>query len=198
MAPEINLLPELPEEEIKRSAYTRRVNFAAITALLVVGALLLGVFGYWLFLAANVERLQNQTENAEQEIIEQNRKEITRRSLVGRLEGAKDFVSSVIPYSGAVDKVLQFFKGSEVGIRGTDFKEDGDISIQGDFRDTGRFNSLASKFISEKEADTFASVTLVSLTREEDEETGEPGDYVFTLGVNFLKKGLPGATGSSQ
>ena len=200
MAQDINLLPEITEEEVRKSTYTRRVNFVAIASLLVIGTILLAVFGYWLFLAANSERLKVQTKNAEEQILSPSltRKEITRRSLVERLNEAGQFVSSVIPYSESIDKIIKFFSASKVSLTENEFKDSGDQTLIGEFVSPSHFKTLTDKFISEGEVENFGGVTLVSLTKEElDEKTGKEGNYIFNLGMKYLKKGIPGVTSSS-
>jgi len=200
MAQDINLLPEITEEEVRKSTYTRRVNFVAIASLLVVGTILLAVFGYWLFLAANSERLKVQTKNAEEQILSPSltRKEITRRSLVERLNEAGQFVSSVIPYSESIDKIIKFFSASKVSLTENEFKDSGDQTLIGEFVSPSHFKTLTDKFISEGETENFDNVTLVSLTKEElDEKTGKEGNYIFNLGMKYLKKGISGVTSSS-
>jgi len=200
MAQDINLLPEITEEEVRKSAYTRRVNFVAIASLLVIGTILLAVFGYWLFLAANSERLKVQTKNAEEQILSPSltRKEITRRSLVERLNEAGQFVSSVIPYSESIDKIIKFFSASKVSLTENEFKDSGDQTLIGEFVSPSHFKTLTDKFISEGETENFDNVTLVSLTKEElDEKTGKEGNYIFNLGMKYLKKGISGVTSSS-
>ena len=197
MAPDIDLLPEITEEEVKKNAYTRKVNFAAITSLLVVGAILLGLFGYWGFLAANSQRLKSQIGSAEQDILSQSRKEVTRRSLFGRLEEAAKFVTSVFPYSEGVDKIIKFASSSKIELTNKEFDERGNMQITGKFVKPTDFNSLINKFTAEKESDTFGAVTLISLSKGEDEEDSS-GDFVFTIGIKYLKVGLPGATASNN
>ncbi|OGY31579.1 MAG: hypothetical protein A3A57_01750 [Candidatus Woykebacteria bacterium RIFCSPLOWO2_01_FULL_41_12] len=200
MAQDINLLPEITEEEVRKSTYTRRVNFVAIASLLVIGTILLAVFGYWLFLAANSERLKVQTKNAEEQILSPSltRKEITRRSLVERLNEAGQFVSSVIPYSESIDKIIKFFSASKVSLTENEFKDSGDQTLIGEFVSPSHFKTLTDKFISEGETENFDNVTLVSLTKEElDEKTGKEGNYIFNLGMKYLKKGISGVTSSS-
>ena len=200
MAQDINLLPEITEEEVRKSAYTRRVNFVAIASLLVVGTILLAVFGYWLFLAANSERLKVQTKNAEEQILSPSltRKEITRRSLIERLNEAGQFIASVVPYSESIDKIIKFFSVSKVSLTENEFKDSGDLTLIGEFDSPSHFKTLTDKFTSEGETVNFGSVTLVSLTKEElDEKTGKEGNYIFNLGMKYLKKGVPGVTSSS-
>ena len=200
MAQDINLLPEITEEEVRKSAYTRRVNFVAIASLLVVGTILLAVFGYWLFLAANSERLKVQTKNAEEQILSPSltRKEITRRSLIERLNEAGQFIASVVPYSESIDKIIKFFSVSKVSLTENEFKDSGDLTLIGEFDSPSHFKTLTDKFTSEGETVNFGSVTLVSLTKEElDEKTGKEGNYIFNLGMKYLKKGISGVTSSS-
>ena len=200
MAQDINLLPEITEEEVRKSTYTRRVNFVAIASLLVIGTILLAVFGYWLFLAANSERLKVQTKNAEEQILSPSltRKEITRRSLVERLNKAGQFIASVVPYSESIDKIIKFFSASKVSLTENEFKDSGDQTLIGEFVSPSHFKTLTDKFISEGETENFDNVTLVSLTKEElDEKTGKEGNYIFNLGMKYLKKGISGVTSSS-
>ncbi|MCH7541978.1 hypothetical protein IH981_04370, partial [Patescibacteria group bacterium] len=104
MAQDINLLPEISEAEVKSGAYRRKINFTAVASLLVVAAILLALFGYWLFLAAQSRRIDSQTKEAESVILSQSRKEITRRSLVEKLDEVDKFILGVIPYSEAVER----------------------------------------------------------------------------------------------
>jgi hypothetical protein len=196
MAQDINFLPELTEDERRQRTYSRRVNFVAIFSLLVMGAVLLGLFGYWAFLAANAQRIQSQTKDAEQEIISQSRKEITRRALVNRLDKAKEFIDSVLPFSTAADKIIVFFTGSGASLTDSEFKENGDMTIGGEFADPSQFNRLVNRFTSTSETENFQEVTLVSMVKDTTSEEG--GNYIFTLGVKYLKKGISGSTTSAS
>lgn len=196
MAQDINLLSEITEEETRTSVYTRRVNFFAIASLLVVGSVLLALFGYWLFLAANAERLKTQTREAEETILSQSRKEITRRSLVERLDKASKFLNSVIPYSASFEKITEFFASSGTSLKSGEFKDDGDLTLEGEFSNPSQFKALVDKFVDESQSENFGSATLISLRKNTNGSGGSAG-YVFSLGVKYLKKGLSGATVSS-
>ncbi|MEX0621604.1 MAG: hypothetical protein WD187_01220 [Candidatus Woykebacteria bacterium] len=193
MAEDINLIPkEVTQKEETKGSINRTVNMAAIISLLVVAALLLALFGYQFFLSASSKRIENQTKEAEEQILAQSSKEISYRALVGKLEETSKFLSSQLNYSEAYGKLLKIFKDSGVVITDTEFKNDGNFSVSGDAKSSSNFGKLVDGLTDEQFKEDFDMVTLVSITKIE----GEP--YKFTVEFKVLKKGLFEATPSTQ
>jgi hypothetical protein len=199
MAQDINFLPELTEAERKKGAYQRRINFVAITSLLIIGAILIGMFGYLAFLANTSQRLKDQTAQAENTIVSQSRKEATRRALVEKLETAKQLVTTTAAYSTGFQKLVGFFRSSKSSLKEAEFKNKGLMTITVEFKKSSSLDKLATNLISSGVSDMFGNVLLISLTREEPEPDakGAP-NFVFQFGVNYLKKGLPDTTFSNE
>ncbi len=192
MAAGIELLPEVTEEESKKSTYNRSVNVIAIVALLIVAAVLFGLFGYQMFLSTSVRSIETKTKEAEQEILSQSRKEATHRLLVDKLEATSNFLSSQLIYSEGWKEMLKIFRGSGAQLTDSEFGSDGIFRIIGKSKNSKVLGKLIGGLINEARADTFDQVELVDLSKE---DTGEP--YVFTIDMKFLKKGLMPATPSA-
>lgn len=191
MAQDINLLPEISEAEVKSGAYRRKINFTAVASLLVVAAILLALFGYWLFLAAQSRRIDSQTKEAESVILSQSRKEITRRSLVEKLDEVDKFISGVIPYSEAVEGLIDMLKKSSTKLQKGVFLG-ANISVTGEVAASKNFKTFVDQLISEASKEAFGNVLLTSFRKEEDEP------YVFTIEMDYLKQGVPEASPSSS
>lgn len=184
MAEDINLLPEISEEEAKKGAQKRTVNTAAIASLLVVAVILLALFGYQLFLAASATRIEAQTRAAEEQILAQARKEATHRLLVEKLEKASQFLANALPYSEGHSLLTNILKKCECTLTEAVFKDDGGLSISGDAGSSSNLEKLVTGLTSEETSEAFGRANMDTLVKQ------SPDPYKFTIDVKFLKKGL--------
>ena len=197
MAAGIELLPEGTEEEAKKGVYKRSVNVIAIVSLLIVAAVLFGLFGYQLFLSASARSIETRTKDAEQQILSQSGKEATHRLLVDKLETTSNFLSSQLVYSEGFKEILSILNKSGAKLTNSEFGSDGVFRIVGKSKNSKVLGKLIGGLINEARAGTFDQVELVDLSKEDSEEDrAEP--YVFTIDMKFLKKGLMSATASAQ
>lgn len=197
MAAGIELLPEGTEEEAKKGVYKRSVNVIAIVALLIVAAVLFGLFGYQMFLSASARSIETKTKDAEQQILSQSGKEATRRLLVDKLETTSNFLSSQLVYSEGFKEILSILNKSGAKLTNSEFGSDGVFRIIGKSKNSKVLGKLIGGLIDEARVGTFDQVELVDLSKEASEEDkAEP--YVFTIDMKFLKKGLMSATASAQ
>jgi hypothetical protein len=197
MAAGIELLPEGTEEESKKSVYKRSVNVIAIVALLIVAAVLLGLFGYQMFLSASARSIETKTKDAEQQIVSQSGKEATHRLLVDKLETTSNFLSSQLVHSEGFKEILSILNKSGAKLTNSEFGSDGVFRIVGKSKNSEVLGKLIGGLINEARVDTFDQVELVDLSKEDSEEDkAEP--YVFAIDMKFLKKGLMSATASAQ
>ena len=197
MAAGIELLPEGTEKEAKKGVYKRSVNVIAIAALLIVAAVLFGLFGYQMFLSASARSIETKTKDAEQQILSQSGKEATRRLLVDKLETTSNFLSSQLVYSEGFKEILSILNKSGAKLTNSEFGSDGVFRIIGKSKNSKVLGKLIGGLIDEARVGTFDQVELVDLSKEASEEDkAEP--YVFTIDMKFLKKGLMSATASAQ
>lgn len=197
MAAGIELLPEGTEKEAKKGVYKRSVNVIAIVSLLIVAAVLFGLFGYQLFLSASARSIETKTKDAEQQILSQSGKEATHRLLVDKLETTSNFLSSQLVYSEGFKEILSILNKSGAKLTNSEFGSDGVFRIIGKSKNSKVLGKLIGGLINEARAGTFDQVELVDLSKEDSEEDkAEP--YVFTIDMKFLKKGLMSATASAQ
>src|SRR4030043_671951 len=163
MSEEINLLPEISEEEIKTGTYRRKINVTVIIALLVAMAIFAVLVGYWLFLGITVKQIAKQTEEAEQNILQGDQKEITHRSLSAKLDEAKTFLSESLPFSISLDKLEPVLKDAGVTLTEGKFSNDGRITITGEAPTVDSFARLVAGLNAKALTETFHPVTLHSL-----------------------------------
>lgn len=192
MAEGIELLPDEKERKPKIRDYKRFVNIGAILSLLIIAAVLFGLFGYQLFIESSAKRIETQTAAAEQEIIAQSRKEITHRLLVDKLEEASKFFAVQLPYSEGYKKIIDIIKKSGAVLVSSQLISSGTFTLVGNAKNSTVLDKLVNKLTGEEASDTFDQVKLINLTKEK----GEP--YVFTIDVRFLKRGLKIVTESAQ
>ena len=190
---DINLFGEVAQGEAKTGVFRRRINFAVIAILLLVAVAIAILFGWWLFLASSATRIASQTKTAEEEIGQQAGKEITRRSLVTKLDEARSFLSLAVPFSTSFDKLIGVLKDSGASLKDATFKNDGKVVITGTAGTSDNFGKMLDKLTSEELADTFGQINLTALTFE-----GSKGTYTFAIDMKFLKKGFPEATESGK
>lgn len=187
----IDLLPEVSGAEIKQNQLQRKINLAAIGSLLVVVAILFGLFGYWLFLISTLRRIDFQTKEAEEKIIADNRKEVTRRALVDKLKEARGYLSSATPYSISYEKLGSALSTAGVLLKDADFN-DKSLTFTAESPDSVGFGALVDAITSNELSDVFDKLILKTLKKENQERP-----YSFSVEMEFLRKGIEGApTGS--
>lgn len=184
---DINLLTGVAEEEVETGVYRRKVNAVVIAILLLVAVVIASLFGYWFYLRSWEIKSASQIKDAQDEISskENQRKEITRRALVGKLTEAQKFVSATVPFSISFDKLITILKDSGTYLTDSNFKNDGKMIISGEANSSDSFGKLVEGFTSEQISKTFDKVNLTSLTFTQDK-----GFYTFTVDLRFLEKGL--------
>lgn len=193
MAEDINLLPqEAVEKEVKKGSYNRTINIAAIVSLLVVAALLIGLFGYQLLLASFSKRIDSQTQDAEQSILDQSSKEITHRALVEKLDDASKFLASRLPFSDSYTIILDVLKKSGAVLTDGKLNNDGTFTISGDAKSSENLEKLINSLTDSSVRSAIDDIKLVSLTKIPTEP------YKFTIDYKFLKKGLFEASSSAE
>lgn len=183
MAQEINLLPQLTEKEVSREVYKKKVNVSAIAALLGVVVILLGLFSYQLFLQTSRTRVDREAKNIEDQIQQQQTKEISQRALVDKLNQIEKLLNEAPPVSSAVANVLKLSKEGNISLSQVSVKSDGDVQVAG----TSTTSTLLGKFfkaLADVDEKIFAKINLSNLSKE----AGEP--YQFTIDMDFQLKGL--------
>ena len=163
MAAGIELLPEGTEEEAKKGVYKRSVNVIAIVSLLIVAAVLFGLFGYQMFLSASARSIETKTKDAEQQILSQSGKEATRRLLVDKLETTSNFLSSQLVYSEGFKEILSILNKSGAKLTNSEFGSDGVFRIIGKSKNSKVLGKLIGGLIDEARVGTFDQVELVDL-----------------------------------
>jgi len=184
---DINLITGIAEEEVKTGGYRRKINVVVIAILLLVAVVIACLFGYWLYLISWGTRIESQTKSAQDEISskENQRKEITRRALVVKVDEAQKFLSSTVPFSISLDKLIGLLKDSGSTLDSSKFTNDGKMTVGGEAPASDNFGKLVDGLTNEQLAKTFGNVNLTSLTFTEDKPF-----YTFTIDLRFLEKGL--------
>jgi len=182
MAQEINLVQEIAEEEIKKGVYKKKLNLATLVFVGTVLAIMLLFFVYWLVLAGSASLINSRTRDAESRILQENRKEITRRALVTKLDEANKLLKTSSPYSLSITKLLTLLNNSkatlsESGITGSEFR------LVGSVRNSSGFKRLADDLNSPEMTEVFADVALTSLS-------SSGASYDFVIEARFLPTGL--------
>lgn len=185
MAQDIDLMPpEATKKEKTTSSINRTVNVTAIVSLLAVATILLGLFGYQLFLASSAVRIDSQTKDAEEQILDQASKEITHRALVSKLDDTANFLNSRLLFAESYKIVLDVLKKSGAVVTGGELNNDGTFTIIGDAKSTKVFRSLVNALNDEKFTEDLENMKLVSLTKIPEEP------YKFMIEYKVLKRGL--------
>src|SRR3989344_2268526 len=138
---------------------------AAIVSLLVVAALLIGLFGYQFLLASFSKRIDYQTQDAEQSILDQSGKEITHRALVEKLDDASKFLSSRLPFSDSYTIILDVLKKSGAVLTDGKLNNDGTFTISGDAKSSENLEKLINSLTDSSVRSAIDDIKLVSLTK---------------------------------
>jgi len=182
MAEGINLLPEIAEVEVKKGVYRRKINIFALLVLAVLVTILLGFIFYWGYLGVRAKLLSDQTATAEKKILDQRAKEINQRALVDKLDMSKNFLTTALPYSVSIDKIIGILEGAATL---TDNKFDSkNLDITGEVSDSGKFSTLVDRLNDPALSGTFGTLVLNSLTKDVADKP-----YKFDISFKFLKEG---------
>ena len=182
MAQEINLVPEIAEEEIKKGVYRQKSNVAALVSLVIVVAIILGLFGAQLLLLFLEKRTDSDTQKARDAISAQKDKDITRRSLVEKLTKAQEFLALRSPYSVGFGSLIKLAADSNLILKETKFEESGIVTVTGEAASSAELAKLITSLDAASFTKNFAEAQLVSLTGS----SGKP--YTITLDFRFLKQ----------
>jgi len=182
MAQEINLVPEIAEEEIKKGVYRRKTNVAALVSLFIVVAIILGLFGAQLLLLLLEKKAASDIEQAKNEIKAQLNKDITHRALVEKLTRAQDFLALRNPYSVGFDRLVKLVTDSGVVLKEVKFGENGIVALTADAATSTELSKLISGLEDAGFSKSFAGAQLTSLTGS----VGKP--YIMTLDFRFVKQ----------
>jgi len=185
MAQDINLMPqEAVQTKESKTSHTKSINVYAITVLLIAAAILISLFGYQLFLSAQGKRVATQTKQAEEEVLSQSAKEISRRALVEKIDVSSAFLNQRLKYSEAYKIILDIVKKSGVTLTEGSLQNDGSLSLSGESKSSANLKKLVAGLTSEDLKSDLEKIELVNLTKEKGEA------YKFTIDYKYLKKGL--------
>lgn len=185
MAEDINLMPrEAVQTKENKTSYTKSINVYAITVLLVAAAILIGLFGYQIFLSAQSKRIAVQTKQAEEEILSESAKEISRRALVEKIDVSSAFLNQRLKYSESYKIILNIVKSSGVVLTEGSMQNDGSFTLSGEAKSSASFKKLVDGLTSDDLKSDLEKVELVNLSKEKEEP------YKFTIDYKYLKKGL--------
>lgn len=185
MAQGINLLPEITETQSRTEVYKKKVNVVAISALLAVAIIFVGLFAYQLFLQTSRSRVENEAKELQDQILSQQTKEISQRTLVDKIGEIDKLLGEAVPTASAVANITRVAKKSgNVSVVKLVVKDDGDVIFSGRAKTTTSIQKLFQNLIGSGLLATFGDVSLESLSKEE----GEP--YTFTINMDFKPRGL--------
>ena len=179
---EINLVPEIAQEEIKKGVYRRKSNIAAIVSLVVIGVIIGSLFAAQLALFVWGNKVESDTKTAEDIILSEKEKYITRNSLVDKLKKAESFLAARVPYSAGFTELAAVLKDTNVVLKQADFGEDDLVTVSGEAANSTDLDKLISVLVSDKTKKTFGAVQLVSLTGTKE------NPYTFTVDFRFPPK----------
>lgn len=187
MAKDINLLPRLMEEEVKRSEYQRVGSFFSFSLIGLVLVVLVGLFIFLLILDNSIKNTSNDIGNREQSIKDNIDKELKQRALSSKVKLIAPVVNASYGYSDVVTNLQTILQNStsvepsELIVQGNEVSfsahAPGSQPIQ-DF-----FTALLSPGFGGK---NFSKVVLNSLNRSEN-----LNEYRFSISMLFSpsKKG---------
>src|SRR3990172_1971002 len=101
----INLLPQLTEKEIKAGVYRRKINIAALASVGLIGIIIVALFSYQLFLTFRANNIEERTNKATSQIVENKDTEILNRSLKEKVTQLQTILTSEIPTSILIDQI---------------------------------------------------------------------------------------------
>lgn len=180
----INLLPEITEKEINSGVYRRKANIVAIGFLVIIGAIVLILISYQVYLRVNASSIEAKSKEAEQRVIENREIEVTNAALKEKLDKIEKFLVSEIPTSTLIDEVSRASRtSSPVSVDGLDADSDGSVIVDGTVISSDVFREWIENLTNTNGQDFFARINLINLT-------GSPGSYKFSFRMNFLKKGV--------
>ena len=192
MVKEINLVPEIAEAEIKKGVYKKKSNLAAVISLLFFGGLIALVFALQALLFIWGEKIERDTKGAEELILSQKEKDITRRALVDKLKKAESFLSTRIPYSAGLGELMAVFKDTNVILKDASFEEDNVVNISGQAANSADLDKLLNALVGGSAANAFGGLQLVTLSGNKDKP------YTFTVDFRFPKPGWKPAEGGNS
>ena len=185
MAQGINLLPEISDKDTRTEVYKKKVNVIAITSLLAIALIFMGLFAYQLFLQTSRSRVEGESKEKQEQILTQQTKEISQRTLVDKVTEIDKLLGEAVPTASAVATISDVAKRSgDVVVVKLSVKSDGDVIFSGSTSSTLSIQKLFRNLIDTSILSTFANVSLESLSKEEDQP------YSFTINLDFLPKGL--------
>ncbi len=183
----INLLPQLTEQEIKAGVYRRKINLAALGMLGAVGVIIVGLFGYQLFLTLRANNIADRTKKAENRIVNNRDVEIANKALAEKIKQAQNILTNEIPTSVLVDE-LSKAAATQDPIRLTGVTvSGGDLIVEGiavGANPSENFKAWIENLTSSNGKDYFAAINLATLTGSKAE------GYRFSFTMKFLKKGI--------
>lgn len=179
----INLLPQIAEKEIKTGVYKQKVNIFSIAALLVVFAIVAGLFAYQLFLATRSSALDSNTETQRQIIRDNFETEIKQRALVDKLQAVKDQFDKNKSTSAMTQKVLDLLATGKISLSKVDVDYSGGVSVSGKSNSSAEVAKFIEATTDDLAKDTIEKVVATSIIFKE-------GNYQFTIRFNYTKAGL--------
>jgi len=185
MAQGINLLPEISDKDTRTEVYKKKVNVIAITSLLAIALIFMGLFAYQLFLQTSRSRVEGESKEKQEQILTQQTKEISQRTLVDKVTEIDKLLGEAVPTARAVATLSDIAKKSgDVLVVKLSVRSDGDVIFSGTTGSTTSIQKLFRNLIDTGILSTFANVSLESLSKEEDQP------YNFTINLDFLPRGL--------
>lgn len=182
MAKDINLLPQLMEEEVRRSTYRRYGSVLSITILGIVGLVVVGLF-LWLFIIDNsLNKVNQDISSREQSIRDNAEKELQVRALATKVKLIKPMVSTPYTYSEVLTKIQNLVSVSP-SMETTNLELEGDqVTFTGRSPGSQPIQDFFSALLDpDNGGKNFKKVVLTSLNRSDN-----LNEYRFGLQMVFF------------
>ena len=183
MAQSINLIPQVAEAEIQKGVYKKKINLVAIGSLLIVGAVLIGLFSYQLFLSIQSKNLDALSSEKEKEILEKAPVEIKQRTFIDKLEAIKTYWEKNKSTASAFKKIIDLVNNGSVTLTKVDVNSAGEVTLAGNSAGSANLGNLFDSL-----TNSGAQVSLDKVVATNVALAGPV--YQFTIRLNYTKKGI--------
>lgn len=181
----INLLPQQTENEIKSGVYRRKINVTALVTLGVIGAIIVAIIAYQIFLKIRANDITARTEKAETKIQDNQDIEITNLALKEKVDKIEQILTSEIPTSVLIHQVgVDSATSTPIKITNITSSASGETFVDGTADNSAIFSQWIDNLTSDSSKEFFSKINLVSLNRSTE------GNYKFSFKMTFLKKGV--------
>lgn len=181
----INLLPQLTEAEINKGVYRRKTIITSIASLGIIGAIIIALIAYQIFLKLSADDIKTRSKKAENQVSQYQEVEIANLALKEKLDKIEQILTSEIPVSTLVNQIgVAALTGTTIKISNISASANGETFVDGTAADSNVFSQWVDNLTSDSSQEFFAKINLISLNRTTE------GNYKFSFKMTFLKRGV--------